>query len=137
MAWVSINNLKCEVALIAAATAVVDGYFYRLTEHQLPFWPELSAFMFNIPQGRAAEWGVMLPWHYALALPKLLLASLPLAVAYPVLRGSTGGDRLVQLLLIPSAVLVGALSVVGHKVSPHWPICPHSADSRNGASSST
>jgi alpha-1,6-mannosyltransferase len=123
--------------LTPAATAVIDGYFYRLTDHQLSFWPELSAFMFNIPQGRAAEWGVMPPWYYLLALPKLLLTSLPLAAAYPYLRRASESNRLTQLLLVPSAVLIGALSLVGHKAS-RWPgVAARRADGRNGASSST
>ena len=98
-------------------TAIIDGYFYRPTSHPLAWWPELSAFMFNIPQGKAAEWGVM-PWYQYLAdLPRLLMASLPLLAVHPILFWNKAGLSQMSLLGLPCAAALAALSCIGHKVS--------------------
>ena len=97
--------------LTTALTSSVDGMFYALNKHPISWWPELSAFIFNIPQGRAAEWGVM-PWSfYVTSLPKLLLSSL---VFWNT--GYAKGKEVI-LLAIPCFILISTLSLVGHKVS--------------------
>jgi len=103
--------------LTVALTAVIDSYFYYPTSHTVAWWPELSAFIFNIPQGKAADWGVM-PWYqYLVDLPRLLMASLPLAMVYPALHRDKAARAQMAIIGLPCIAIVAALSCVGHKVS--------------------
>ncbi|KAJ7033374.1 glycosyltransferase family 22 protein [Mycena alexandri] len=110
----------CAVSGVAsiALTVGVDSYFWA----QPYLWPEWQSIYFNVVEGKSAEWGIH-PAHAYLTthLPKLLLSSLPLALPallpLPFLSSSPlsrGRRRLVELIL-PSAVLVAAMSAVGHK----------------------
>ncbi|KAF9533988.1 Alg9-like mannosyltransferase family-domain-containing protein [Crepidotus variabilis] len=69
-----------------AATILIDTYFNTSSNTQGTFgvgrwiWPELSSILFNVVEGKSSEWGIS-PWYtYALLLPKLLMASLPLCL---------------------------------------------------------
>lgn len=111
----------------ALTTVAVDTYFWspvpdevmplpRLTERQL-VWPELSATLFNVVQGKSAEWGVSPPWAYVVwELPRLLSFTLPLAVlgaAIALHRGSLQSPK-VALVLLPAAH-IALLSMLRHK----------------------
>jgi len=111
----------------ALTTVAVDTYFWspvpdevmplpRLTEWQL-VWPELSATLFNVVQGKSAEWGVSPPWAYvAWELPRLLSFTLPLAVlgaAVALRRGSLQSAQ-VALVVLPAAH-IALLSMLRHK----------------------
>ncbi|EFP77688.2 dolichyl-P-Man:Man(7)GlcNAc(2)-PP-dolichol alpha-1,6-mannosyltransferase, variant 2 [Puccinia graminis f. sp. tritici] len=107
-------------------TLPIDSYFWqKLT------WPEGASLIFNVLEGKSAEWGVM-PWHFYLtsSLPKLLGITYPLALLGFVL------NRKVFLLGACTLVFVVAMSCLGHKetrfiiyIVPVWnlstSICVH------------
>ncbi|KAF7362438.1 Mannosyltransferase [Mycena venus] len=91
-----------------AFTVSVDSYFWG----QPYLWPEWHSIYFNVVEGKSADWGTS-PAHAYLTshLPKLLLSALPLS-AFAVF--SSAPKRLLSLIF-PGAVLVSAMSAVGHK----------------------
>ncbi|KAK7057747.1 mannosyltransferase [Favolaschia claudopus] len=91
-----------------ALTVSVDSYFWR----QPYLWPEYQSIYFNVVEGKSADWGTSPAHSYLTAhLPKLLLSALPLSL-FAVF--SSAPKRLLSLIF-PSAVLVGAMSAIGHK----------------------
>ncbi|KAJ7821541.1 glycosyltransferase family 22 protein [Mycena olivaceomarginata] len=90
-------------------TVSVDSYFWGR-----PYlWPEWHSIYFNVVEGKSADWGVYFSGYVYLTLhlPKLLLSALPLLL---FVAFSSSPRRLVSLVF-PSAVLVGAMSALGHK----------------------
>ena len=93
-------------------TVVIDSYFWL----SFPLWPELSAFIFNILQGRSSQWGTS-PFLFYLtsALPRLLfnpltyLICIPFAIFLPHLRSQ------VLDVLIPNLTFVILYSFQPHK----------------------
>ena len=93
-------------------TVPVDSFFWQ----NIPLWPELSGFIFNILEGRSAEWGTS-SFHYYLtsAFPRLLLNPLtwmiciPMTLTTPALR-----DRAFDIL-VPNIVFVAVYSLQPHK----------------------
>ncbi|ODN76052.1 hypothetical protein L202_05997 [Cryptococcus amylolentus CBS 6039] len=102
-----------------ALTNSVDTYFFAPISHLYPYyqWPELSAAVFNIVQGKSADWGVMPGWYYLAALVKLGMGAVPFwgCGVYMGLRGERVERRMVQLVLGCLIASVGCLSLVGHK----------------------
>lgn len=96
---------QAALALSLCLTLPLDGYLWGR-----PVWPEASSVGFNLVQGRAAEWGLS-PWHWyaTSALPRALLAALPLAPAGWVV------ERRVRPLLGCGLLYVALYSLVGHK----------------------
>ncbi|KAJ7270154.1 alpha-1,6-mannosyltransferase subunit [Mycena haematopus] len=91
-----------------ASTVSVDSYFWD----EPYLWPEWHSIYFNVVEGKSADWGIS-PAHAYLTshLPKLLLSALPLSLFATF---SASPKRLLSLVF-PSAVLVGAMSAIGHK----------------------
>ncbi|BGP27898.1 alpha-1,6-mannosyltransferase, glycosyltransferase family 22 protein [Rhodotorula toruloides] len=88
-------------------SVLVDSYFWR---RKTLLWPEGQAFLFNVLQGRSAEWGISPPLYYfTSALPKVLHLSLLPAVF------SLLADRRTRRLLFPCFAYVGLLSSLKHK----------------------
>lgn len=86
-------------------TLPIDSYFWqKLT------WPEGTSLIFNVLEGKSADWGVM-PWHFYFtsSLPKLLGISYPLALLGFVL------NRKIFLLGACTLVFIVAMSCLGHK----------------------
>lgn len=124
--------------LTAVISAPLDLALWRptLAHPDFPFtspwqlaWPELSALYFNVGQNKAAEWGVQpATWYFTHALPKICLASLPLAVIGLVSRLSTsdmsrkagkamsGIDEIAGQFGLGVFVLLCGMSSIGHKV---------------------
>ncbi|WVQ76291.1 hypothetical protein IAR50_005956 [Cryptococcus sp. DSM 104548] len=100
-------------------TSCVDIYFLAPIAHMYPYhqWPELSAALFNIVQGKSAEWGVMPGWYYLAALVKLGLGAVPFWVVGVYVGVQRKGEdrRMVELVLGCVVALVGSLSLVAHK----------------------
>ncbi|KAJ7503176.1 glycosyltransferase family 22 protein [Mycena galericulata] len=103
-----------------ALTLAVDSYFWG----QPYLWPEWHSIYFNVVEGKSADWGTS-PAHAYLTshLPKLLLSALPLSLFAAL---SSAPKRLLPLVF-PGAVLVSAMSAIGHKewrfvvyVVPMW-----------------
>ncbi|KAK7033826.1 mannosyltransferase [Favolaschia claudopus] len=91
-----------------ALTVSVDSYLWG----QPYLWPEYQSIYFNVVEGKSADWGTSPAHSYLTAhLPKLLLSALPLSL-FAVF--SSAPKRLISLIF-PSAVLVGAMSAIGHK----------------------
>jgi alpha-1,6-mannosyltransferase len=104
-----------------AITLFVDRYFWDEW-----VWPEAYTLYFNVYLGKSSDWGVrtvhkilfpfsfptqVSPFHVYLTshLPKLLMASFPLAIL-----GATLDSR-IRSLLIPSTVFISLISCLGHK----------------------
>lgn len=102
-------------ALLALTTTIfIDTYFWRT---ETPLWPELSAFWFNIVQGKAMDWGTS-PWYYyfVVALPKLLLNPLAALVGIPMALMTKGSAHsTVGDLLLPNLSFIAFYSFVSHK----------------------
>ncbi|KAF8161726.1 alpha-1,6-mannosyltransferase subunit [Mycena galopus ATCC 62051] len=91
-----------------ASTVSVDSYFWG----QSYLWPEWQSIYFNVVEGKSADWGTSPAHAYVTShLPKLLLSALPLSLFAAF---SSSPKRLLSLVF-PSAVLVGAMSAIGHK----------------------
>ncbi|KPV73163.1 glycosyltransferase family 22 protein [Rhodotorula graminis WP1] len=90
-----------------ALSVVVDSYFWQSPTW---LWPEGQAFLFNVVEGKSADWGVSPASYYFLsALPKLLhLSLLPAAL-------SIFSDRRTRRLVIPCLAFVAVLSGLEHK----------------------
>ena len=93
-------------------TVPLDSFFWQ----RFPLWPEFSAFIYNVVENRASDWGTS-PWHYYFtsALPRLLLNPLsyqfciPFAMFTPTLR-SAALD-----ILIPNIAFAMLYSFQPHK----------------------
>ncbi|TIB87416.1 hypothetical protein E3Q17_02199 [Wallemia mellicola] len=77
---ISLKNIIV-IGVLSALTALtatisIDSYFWD----QRFLWPEFNAFVFNIFQDKAKDWGVS-PWrtYFLNYLPKILLTALPLS----------------------------------------------------------
>ena len=92
--------------LSTALTVGVDSYFWQ----QKLLWPEMHSILFNVVEGKSAEWGVSPPSTYFKALlPKLLLSSLPLSII------GVWYSRAIRNFVTPSLIFVGLMSCLGHK----------------------
>lgn len=90
-----------------ALSVLIDSYFWR----QRFMWPEGYAVIFNVIEGRSAEWGVSPPWMYVVHdLPRILTAAFPLALLGCTRRSSI---RLPLVLFI--CTHVGLMSLLAHK----------------------
>ncbi|PWN87944.1 hypothetical protein FA10DRAFT_180963 [Acaromyces ingoldii] len=115
--------------LSAATSIVVDTYFWRRSyalagafsidgQRRGPCWPELEAILFNVVEGRSAEWGAEPRSFYLVAaLPRLV--SLPLVPLFlialvGVAVDRAGRDRQGTALLL-AASHMGVLSLLAHK----------------------
>lgn len=91
-------------------TAPLDSYFW-----QLPIWPELSAFLYNVIKGSSSNWGVS-PWHYYFtsALPRLMLNPLAIPlILFALFHPSLGPQA--RTLALPNILYVAAYSLLPHK----------------------
>lgn len=113
--WRTVAIGLVSTAAGAALTLTVDTYFWHPVPNMpLPpiynglVWPEVSAVLFNVVDGRSAEWGVSPPLHYwTNALPKLLMFTSALVFVRPLSH-----------TLAPLAIAVAhvaTLSLVKHK----------------------
>jgi len=107
---VSINSLLQWVMLGGTGsvllTCAVDSFFWSPSAYSSLFgihWPELSVFLFNVPQNESSKWGVQpFHWYFTSALPKALG---PQLVILPFVR---------QWSILPFAALL-ILSALPHK----------------------
>ncbi|TCD62400.1 dolichyl-P-Man:Man(7)GlcNAc(2)-PP-dolichol alpha-1,6-mannosyltransferase [Steccherinum ochraceum] len=89
-----------------AATTLVDSYFWQ----KFPLWPELHSILFNVVEGKSADWGVS-PFreYFTTHLPKMLLTAAPLSLV------GLFSDARIRALLLPVVLFVLALSSLAHK----------------------
>ncbi|GAA6051574.1 hypothetical protein JCM3770_003479 [Rhodotorula araucariae] len=88
-------------------SVAVDTHFWQSPTW---LWPEGHAFLFNVVEGKSAEWGVSPPSYYFLsALPKLLHLALAPALF------SLIADRRTRRLLLPCLAFIALLSGLQHK----------------------
>lgn len=84
----------------------MDSFFWQ---HWL--WPEGSVFWYNAVLGKSVNWGTSpFHWYFSSALPRALLAALPLAAV-----GLAMGWRRLWRLAIPVAAFVAIYSYQPHK----------------------
>ncbi|KAJ7684607.1 glycosyltransferase family 22 protein [Mycena polygramma] len=106
--WRAFNIGALSTLASIALTVSVDSYFWG----QPYLWPEWQSIYFNVVEGKSADWGTSPAHAYVTShLPKLLLAALPLSLFAAF---SSAPKRLLSLIF-PGAVLVGAMSAIGHK----------------------
>ncbi|KAK2738745.1 dolichyl-P-Man:Man(7)GlcNAc(2)-PP-dolichol alpha-1,6-mannosyltransferase [Myotisia sp. PD_48] len=93
-------------------TVLVDSLFWQ----QFPLWPELSAFVYNVVSGNAANWGTH-PWHFyfSSALPRLFLNPLTYIICIPLACTIPARRQASFSLVIPSLAFIGLLSFQPHK----------------------
>ncbi|THH15124.1 hypothetical protein EUX98_g9512, partial [Antrodiella citrinella] len=93
-------------AASVAATTLVDSYFWQ----KFPLWPELHGILFNVVEGKSADWGTS-PFraYFTTHLPKMLLSAFPLTLVGLL------ADPRIRSLLLPVIVFVLALSSLAHK----------------------
>ncbi|KAL4913370.1 Alg9-like mannosyltransferase family-domain-containing protein [Aspergillus aurantiobrunneus] len=93
-------------------TLPVDSFFWQ----QLPLWPELAAFKFNVLAGQSSAWGTH-PWHYYFtnALPRLLINPLTYLIGIPISLLQPATRRIAMSILIPSLTYILVYSVQPHK----------------------
>ncbi|KAL2820231.1 Alg9-like mannosyltransferase family-domain-containing protein [Aspergillus cavernicola] len=93
-------------------TVPVDSFFWQ----QMPLWPELAAFKFNVLAGQASAWGTH-PWHYYFsnAMPRLLLNPLTYLIGIPISLFQPATRRITTSILIPSLTYVLIYSAQPHK----------------------
>ncbi|KAJ4460218.1 putative asparagine-linked glycosylation 12 [Paratrimastix pyriformis] len=96
-------------ALVAiAASVAIDSVFWGR-----PLWPEGVVLYFNTVLNKSHEWGVFPPlWYFTSAMPRALLASLPLALLGVILS-----PQRIKALRFASPLLlyVAAYSFLPHK----------------------
>lgn len=110
--------------ILPAATTLVDSFFWQ----QWPLWPELHSILFNVVDGKSAEWGVC-TFRFSLLtnpsscllqvssyrtyfvnhLPKTLLTAFPLSIVGLL------SDARIRSLLLPVIIFVLILSSLPHK----------------------
>mmetsp|Transcript_3166 Transcript_3166/g.9126 ORF Transcript_3166/g.9126 Transcript_3166/m.9126 type:complete len:480 (-) Transcript_3166:2014-3453(-) len=105
------------VAVALLITVPIDSLLWgRL------LWPELDVFRFNVIGNRSHEWGVS-PWHWywTSALPRSLLAALPLWLVCPAVEPRMWGPAAL------AAAFVSSYSFLPHKevrfLFPVLPLC--------------
>ncbi|CAK0780776.1 hypothetical protein CVIRNUC_005171 [Coccomyxa viridis] len=88
-----------------ALTVMVDSVFWGRW-----LWPEGQVLWFNTAENRSAEWGTMpLHWYFTSALPRTLLAGLPLAALGAAL------ERRVRHVCVCVLLYIAAYSLLPHK----------------------
>eukprot|EP00892_Ulva_mutabilis_P010521 jgi/Ulvmu1/7841/UM004_0071.1 len=107
----------CSAAAALAATVAFDSALWGRM-----LWPEGEVLWFNTILNKSKEWGVM-PWHWywSSALPRSLLASMPLAVVGAALQAK------VRPYAAAITAFIALYSWLGHKetrfVLPVLPMC--------------
>ncbi|GAA5842785.1 hypothetical protein JCM9279_003985 [Rhodotorula babjevae] len=90
-----------------ALSVIVDSYYWQSPTW---LWPEGQAFLFNVVEGKSADWGVSpASYYFVSALPKLLHVSLVPATF------SLFSDRRTRRLVLPCLAFVAVLSALEHK----------------------
>lgn len=104
---------------LPAATIAIDSLFWRRL-----LWPEGEVLWFNTVQNKSHQWGVMSwHWYFSSALPRALLAGIPLIAAgmltrvnpWPSSRLHIGLDRRIAEYAVPALLFVLLYSWLPHK----------------------
>jgi alpha-1,6-mannosyltransferase len=96
--------------LAQAISIPIDSYLW-----QRPVWPELSAFLFNVVQGKSEEWGTSpYGYYFGSLLPKLLVNPLILILLIPL-------SYIIPAIKFPSRDLVtpSILFIAIYSFQPH------------------
>ena len=93
----------------------IDSYLW-----QKPTWPELEGIIFNVFQGKSAEWGTSPFWYYfVVILPKLLLNPvillLVLVSAISSIFIHMDSSRATLKLIYPPVLFIAIYSLLPHK----------------------
>ncbi|KAI9828680.1 MAG: dolichyl-P-Man:Man(7)GlcNAc(2)-PP-dolichol alpha-1,6-mannosyltransferase [Thelocarpon impressellum] len=92
-------------------TVPIDSFFWAR-----PLWPELSGLLFNVVEGKAADWGTS-PWHFyfANAVPRLLMNPMSWQLCIPMALGVSATRGPALDILAPLLAFIAAYSVQAHK----------------------
>lgn len=114
-------------------TVGIDSFFW----HEVPMWPELSGFIFNIVGSGADAWGTS-PWHFYFtsSLSRLLMNPMLWAVCIPVALYQPSTRSNAITLLTPPLLYIATYSLVPHKEYRfiQYTIPPIAATAATGAS---
>jgi alpha-1,6-mannosyltransferase len=103
----------CSATIALAISVPIDSYFW-----QRPIWPELAGFVYNVIQGKSADWGTS-PIHayFGNFLPKILLNPVILLflIPYAVFHSNPAMRRPARGLVIPSLLFISIYSLQPHK----------------------
>ncbi|KAF8339810.1 Alg9-like mannosyltransferase family-domain-containing protein [Cantharellus anzutake] len=87
-------------------TTRMDAYFWK----QETLWPELAGVLFNVYEGKSADWGISPAHAYFFSLlPKLLMGGAPLSMIGFLV------DSRIRFILLPSLAFVTLISGLAHK----------------------
>ena len=93
-------------------TVPVDSFFWQ----KFPVWPEFAGFMYNVMDGRSADWGTSPFLYYIVsALPRLLLNPLTYLLCVPVALVSPAFERPALDMLVPNLAFITIYSFQPHK----------------------
>jgi len=102
----SIGHGLVALALSIGLTVGVDSFFWQHT-----LWPEGSVFWYNAILGKSVNWGTSpAHWYFTSAMPRALLAALPLAGL-----GMALGWRRLHRFVLPVLAFVAIYSCQPHK----------------------
>ena len=93
-------------------TVSVDSFFWQ----KFPLWPEFTGFIYNVMEGRSADWGTS-PFLYYVgsALPRLLLNPLAYLVCVPLALDNRALAAPALDMLIPNLAFIVIYSFQPHK----------------------
>ena len=100
------------LAIGLGLTVPIDSFFWQ----KFPLWPELSGFIYNVVDGKSADWGISPPHYYfTSALPRLLLNPMTYQVCIPFALAIPGLRRTALDFLSPNVLFLLIYSFQPHK----------------------
>ncbi|KAL2630469.1 hypothetical protein R1flu_015155 [Riccia fluitans] len=94
--WTAVKSSAITAVVSVGLSVAVDSIFW-----QRWIWPEFEVFWFNSVLNRSSEWGISpFHWYFTSALPRAMMAALPLAVLGLILERRTRKYVLSVLLFI-------------------------------------
>ena len=90
----------------------VDSYFWQ----HFPTWAELSGFMYNIMEGKAADWGTSpFYFYFTSSLPRLIFNPLACYLCIPVALSMRGIRKPARDIVLPNLFFIFLYSFQPHK----------------------
>jgi alpha-1,6-mannosyltransferase len=108
-------------------TVSVDSYFWQSSSY---FWPELSAFLFNIlpsdPNSGASAWGTQSwHWYFTNAVPRVFMSPLTYPLLWVIAVFTPAISQPALDLLLPNLAYMATYSLLPHKETRFiFPVIP-------------
>jgi len=93
-------------------TVSVDSFFWQ----KFPLWPEFTGFIYNVMEGKSADWGTSpLLYYIVSALPRLYLNPLTYLLCIPMALNNPATEGPALDMLIPNLAFIIIYSFQPHK----------------------